>query len=168
MKELQPEPYSDLKLESKVGSGIWRDTQKCFDEVDLNGDGKIDFDEFRIHMMGLIRLGCYKNRRGANEDESPETLDVYNPKSTLLIDVENKDLNQSIVADFQYKVIVIGDVAVGKTSLLHRMETGKFKDQKATVGFGHATFEKKLANKKKVKLKVWDTAGSEAFSSLPQ
>ena len=94
----------------------------------MNGDGKIDFDEFRIHMMGLIRLGCYKNRRGANEDESPETLDVYNPKSTLLINVENKDLNQSIVADFQYKVIVIGDVAVGKTSLLHRMETGKFKD----------------------------------------
>lgn len=64
------------------------------------------------------------------------------------------------------KVIVLGDVGVGKTSLINRYVHKKFNQQyKATIGADFVTKEL-LFDDKLVSLQIWDTAGQERFHSL--
>ena len=65
-----------------------------------------------------------------------------------------------------FKIVVVGDAAVGKTSLMFRFVHGSFKkDYKMTIGVNFAT---KLVDLDgvKVKLSIWDTAGQERFHFL--
>lgn len=64
------------------------------------------------------------------------------------------------------KVVVLGDSAVGKTSLALRFVTGTFKlDTDSTVG---ASFVTKTIEERgvKVKFNIWDTAGQERYRSI--
>lgn len=64
------------------------------------------------------------------------------------------------------KLIIIGSVSVGKTSLLTRYATGKFQD--ITKSTSNASFISKIKVKdnKKYEIKLWDTAGQEKYSGL--
>ena len=64
------------------------------------------------------------------------------------------------------KLIIIGSVNVGKTSLLTRYATGKY--MKVTKSSSNASFISKIkvVNNKKYEIKLWDTAGQEKYSSL--
>ena len=65
-----------------------------------------------------------------------------------------------------YKVILIGDTGVGKTSLAIRQCRGQFSFQMApTIGINHMKTVVALSDKK-VELKIWDTAGQENFAPL--
>jgi len=59
------------------------------------------------------------------------------------------------------KVIILGDYAVGKTSLICRYIEGKFTAQESTVGA--AFFHKQWGP---FNVAVWDTAGDERYSGL--
>jgi len=62
----------------------------------------------------------------------------------------------------QFKVPLIGDANVGKTSIVSRMTTEKFTGNTTpTVGVSTA-----LVTVNNVKLSIWDTAGQEKFRSL--
>ncbi|KAL2907276.1 Ras-related protein Rab7 [Bienertia sinuspersici] len=64
------------------------------------------------------------------------------------------------------KVIILGDIAVGKTSLINRYVHQKFNQQyKATIGADFVTRELHIDGKI-VSLQIWDTAGQERFQSL--
>ncbi|KMT08638.1 hypothetical protein BVRB_6g139150 [Beta vulgaris subsp. vulgaris] len=64
------------------------------------------------------------------------------------------------------KVIVLGDIAVGKTSLINRYVHKKFNQQyKATIGADFVTRELQIDGRL-VSLQIWDTAGQERFHSL--
>ena len=61
------------------------------------------------------------------------------------------------------KVVVIGDGAVGKTSLIRRYCEGKFfASRVATIGVDFYTQRVKLPART-VKLCIWDMAGQERF-----
>ena len=65
-----------------------------------------------------------------------------------------------------FKLIILGDCSVGKTSLLQRYVNNNFTERyKATIG---ADFLNKhiIYNNKKASLQIWDTAGNERFHSL--
>ena len=64
------------------------------------------------------------------------------------------------------KLIIIGSVNVGKTSLLTRYATGKF--TQVTKSTSNASFISKIkvVNNKKYEIKLWDTAGQEKYRSL--
>lgn len=72
----------------------------------------------------------------------------------------------SSINDFQFKVLLIGDSAVGKSSLVKRYTDDEY-DGKfiSTIGvdFSVKTIDR---NGKRVKLQVWDTAGQERFRSI--
>jgi small GTP-binding protein len=68
--------------------------------------------------------------------------------------------------DMIFKLILIGDSAVGKTNILSKFLTDTFdKDSKATVGveFGTKNFE---IDNFIVKAQIWDTAGQERYRSI--
>ena len=68
--------------------------------------------------------------------------------------------------DEKCQLLVIGDSMVGKTSLLFRFTNGTFNAHYlATVGLDNFTKDEIIKNKK-VRIKIWDTAGQEKFQSL--
>jgi len=70
--------------------------------------------------------------------------------------------------DFKFKVIVVGDPAVGKTTLIRKYTTGTFqKDYIATLGAQFSNYEENLEGKK-VRLFIWDIAGQETFEIMRQ
>ena len=69
--------------------------------------------------------------------------------------------------DFIYKIILIGDNSVGKTSFLARfIENNFIVDTKPTIGVEFRLKMIELEDGKKVVLQIWDTAGQKEFASV--
>ncbi|XP_070001149.1 uncharacterized protein [Penaeus vannamei] len=65
-----------------------------------------------------------------------------------------------------FKVVLIGDSGVGKTSYIHRACTGEFRgDFGCTVGVDYRVLEVIVGGVRAV-LQLWDTAGQERFRSI--
>ena len=66
----------------------------------------------------------------------------------------------------EYKVVMIGAIAVGKTSITDRLQFQVFEEgYQPTIGAGFIPY-KTTCNGKKVELQIWDTAGMERYKSL--
>ena len=66
-----------------------------------------------------------------------------------------------------YKVILIGNTMVGKTSILQRYLFNKFAEEMAlTTGIYSSSKEIILENGEKIVLQLFDTAGQERFKSI--
>lgn len=72
---------------------------------------------------------------------------------------------QSSGHDLSFKILLIGDSAVGKSSLLVSFISGSVEDPAPTIG---VDFKIKLltVGGKRLKLTIWDTAGQERFRTL--
>ena len=65
-----------------------------------------------------------------------------------------------------YKILVLGEIAAGKTCLIIRYTNGNFKeDSISTIGVDVKSKDVTV-NKVKYKLNIWDTAGQEKFYSI--
>jgi small GTP-binding protein len=66
-----------------------------------------------------------------------------------------------------YKIVLLGDSGVGKTSLIKRYLYDKF-DIMENITLGGLFFNKIIdyKDKQKIKLDIWDTAGQERFKSM--
>ena len=66
----------------------------------------------------------------------------------------------------RFKIVFVGDVSVGKTSIITQIMDGKFKDD-YEPSIGVDFFSKTLRFRDKcIKLQVWDSAGQEKYRSL--
>ncbi|CAA3029664.1 ras-related RGP1-like, partial [Olea europaea subsp. europaea] len=73
------------------------------------------------------------------------------------------DFNSKI--DYVFKIVLIGDSAVGKSQLLARYARNEFSlDSKATIGVEFQTRTLEIDHKT-VKAQIWDTAGQESSVS---
>lgn len=74
------------------------------------------------------------------------------------------DFNAKI--DYVFKIVLIGDSAVGKSQLLARFARNEFSlDSKATIGVEFQT-KTLLVDNKTVKAQIWDTAGQERYLNM--
>jgi Rab family protein len=70
------------------------------------------------------------------------------------------------------KMVLLGDVAVGKTSLSHRFVTGNFlNNSESTVRIAFQSknisfVDPETAEDCQMNLRIWDTAGQEKYRSL--
>jgi len=64
------------------------------------------------------------------------------------------------------KLVVVGDGAVGKTSLLIRFATGEFPNEYVPTVFENYTSQMKRDNGELILLHLWDTAGQEDYDRL--
>ena len=66
----------------------------------------------------------------------------------------------------QVKLVLLGEAAVGKSSLVLRFVNNEFQENKEpTIGAAFLTQKCKLEDKI-IKFEIWDTAGQERFHSL--
>lgn len=68
--------------------------------------------------------------------------------------------------DYLFKIVIVGDVAVGKTVMSNCFKNGLYNDRHETtigVDFNAKTI---MASGQIIKLHIWDTAGQEKFYSL--
>ncbi|XP_074585170.1 ras-related protein Rab11D-like [Curcuma longa] len=68
--------------------------------------------------------------------------------------------------DYVFKVVLIGDSAVGKSQILARFARNEFAlDSKATIGVEFQT-RTLVIQHKSVKAQIWDTAGQERYRAV--
>ena len=69
-------------------------------------------------------------------------------------------------SDYSFKILVIGDAAVGKSALLLRFTDDAYRsDYTSTIGIDFSTRLVRVGGKV-IKLEIWDTAGQERFSTI--
>jgi Ras-related protein Rab-11A len=68
--------------------------------------------------------------------------------------------------DHLFKVVLVGDSAVGKSNLLSRFTRDEFTlDCKSTIGVEFAT-KTVMVDDKHIKAQIWDTAGQERYRAI--
>jgi len=75
-------------------------------------------------------------------------------------------MSANLTYEYIFKYIIIGDMGVGKSCLLHQFTDHKFvPDSPHTIGVEFGTRIIDVLGKK-IKLQVWDTAGQERFRAV--
>ena len=70
--------------------------------------------------------------------------------------------------DLSFKIIIIGDISVGKSCLTMKATKDYFENYYSpTVGFEFYTFNVKI-DEQNIRLQIWDTCGQEEYRSLIQ
>lgn len=68
--------------------------------------------------------------------------------------------------DYLFKIVLIGDSAVGKSNLLSRFARNEFfPNSKSTIGVEFQTQRIEIDGKE-IKAQIWDTAGQERFRAV--
>lgn len=85
-------------------------------------------------------------------------------------DVEKENLNTTSNNedyDLLYKVILVGDYGVGKTSLLQRYENPEqdITDLPSTIGFDFRLVDT-VVDSMRIRVQLWDTMGQERFRTI--
>ena len=117
-----------------------------------------------------------KGSQKSDTDPDENELDLVSKLSKLSKSSENENnhnqKNIEIIpetndpADLSFKVIIIGDSFVGKSSLANKAVKNKFDTgYNATLGFDYFSFFVRI-DKKLLKLQIWDTCGQEIYNSL--
>lgn len=74
-----------------------------------------------------------------------------------------RSYRDTVVCDEEFKIIVIGNPDVGKTSLILRLVDNKFNDKKSpTYGMDQRDVIV-LKNDNRIRFQIWDTAGQQTY-----
>jgi Ras-related protein Rab-1A len=82
------------------------------------------------------------------------------------LSADDLTVGQGASSDYAFKILIIGDAAVGKSSILTRFSENVFmKNYASTVGID---FNSRMirVDQSICKLEIWDTAGQERFSTI--
>jgi len=80
--------------------------------------------------------------------------------------LKNAEINDAPI-EYVCKVIVVGDIGTGKTSLIQRYTNGTFdRGYKATIGVDFCLKEIQWTKNTTVSVQLWDIAGQERFANL--
>jgi len=73
----------------------------------------------------------------------------------------------SLLLQFIFKIVLLGDSGVGKSNLVFRFTKNEFnKDSKSTIGVEFSAKTVRIEDNKLVKAQIWDTAGQERYRSI--
>ncbi len=90
-------------------------------------------------------------------------MQILDVGADISIEFPKMDVKQK----FNYKMVILGDGGVGKTSLIRRFIEKSFKtDYKSTIGVSHLVKQYTLSENITVTLNLWDLAGQDMFRSV--
>ena len=102
-----------------------------------------------------------------NNNKRSKIEDILNKNN-----FENENTNNSIDFDidktiYQFKVVLVGDINVGKTSILNKYIDKRFsKEHRATISIEFKIKTIKINSTTICDLKIWDTCGDEKYFSI--
>jgi len=98
-------------------------------------------------------------------NSSGKDINKPNEESSLRIkSTPKEDLKTKII---EAKIVLLGDVSVGKTSIASRYCKNSFNDHHInTIGGAYQQQKVVLGNGSMVKLHIWDTSGQERFRAM--
>ncbi len=83
------------------------------------------------------------------------------------LNFKNLKIKTSNITTSEFKIVLLGDLSVGKSSIVNRYIKGNFSNKYiATIGGSFYAKNIKLKNNELIKLHIWDTGGSERFKSI--
>ena len=83
-------------------------------------------------------------------------------------ELEIREINQEINPEFAFKVVILGESGVGKTSLVkYEIQNSFITNNDSTIIFEHS-FKNFSIMGKNVRLQIWDTCGKEMYRSSVQ
>jgi hypothetical protein len=129
-----------------------------------------------------IEENDYSNKESESEgsikefSENAENIDNYEKNTNTNTKFSSNDFSNQIKfekifninhdCNHQFRICLVGDSNVGKTSLLNRYCDDQFKvTQTNTIGVDFKVLALKF-NDISIKLQIWDTAGQERFRSI--
>ena len=75
-------------------------------------------------------------------------------------------MNYNFEEEISIKLILLGQAAVGKTSIINRYVADTFESEVISSSSMTYTQKRIIINKQKILLNIWDTVGQEKFKSL--
>ena len=119
----------------------------------------------------LYRVTTMTSNQSNDEEANQIQQSTFNdPKKQQVLSqlpqVKQND-NNSVHLKFRFKLILVGDIAVGKTSFIGRYISNSFSNEyKSTVGAESKRKVIQYDSNTKVELMIWDTAGEERYRSM--
>jgi Ras-related protein Rab-1A len=120
----------------------------------------------------LSESDLISKRFSVNPSNSNKDLILNNEINKEDNEIKKGEKDYEVLSDYKgddflsFKIIMIGDVAVGKSSLINRAIKKTFKSAYSpTLGFDYFSYYIKI-NNKVLKLQLWDTGGQEIYQSL--
>ena len=136
-------------------------------EMEANENGPVE-----LH-MSMPRFGSRTPRLPGERPSRPPsgvTGRERDEHASERLDMDNEHVYKLTSAsdDYVLKLLIIGDVGVGKTSLLGRFADDRFRESVGAQRKFGADFRAKtlLVGGRRVMLTIWDTAGEEQFRTL--
>ena len=98
-------------------------------------------------------------------NQTPNSNDNKKADSTLRIKSTPKE--EEVMKAIEAKIVLLGDVNVGKTSIASRYCKDSFTDHHInTIGGAYQQKKLVLSNGAVIKLHIWDTSGQERFRAM--
>ncbi|KAK3610932.1 hypothetical protein CHS0354_022199 [Potamilus streckersoni] len=173
--------FSDVEVERRLpnrrlrrfkpGQIIQSEEQESHDEIETETESHGDMQMEHKLYRGLEyrRPGSSSSRSSSRSSRSREGRDSAFGRSVKRQSTLTQDSTASRMSkepDRMFKVVLAGDAAVGKTSLIMRLCKGKFVNNlSSTLGVDFQTKIIELDGRT-VALQLWDTAGQERFRSI--
>jgi len=132
-----------------------------------------DMKDKEIKALGIEQPGDIKKLqiavRDLKQERRPSVSQKLNNSDThsilSKIDAMKKNKVSPSNCDYLLKILVIGDMSVGKSCLALRFADDKYYETRPTVGIDFK-IKPMLLDGKNIKLQIWDTAGQEQYRSI--
>ena len=125
-------------------------------------DGEITMNNSKGEIPQTNRFTIVENNFSEEpSDYKDDSVNISNNKELI------PNLKNNLINFIKLKIILVGDVAVGKTSIIGRYINNKFYEEyKCTVQAEQQTKILKEDANTSLKLNIWDTVGQEKFRSI--
>eukprot|EP01111_Echinosteliopsis_oligospora_P013643 TRINITY_DN4940_c0_g1_i1.p1 TRINITY_DN4940_c0_g1~~TRINITY_DN4940_c0_g1_i1.p1 ORF type:complete len:257 (-),score=75.05 TRINITY_DN4940_c0_g1_i1:37-807(-) len=108
----------------------------------------------------------FSSQRQISHEDQPQKLKLSSPEERLPPTQESLGMRPFTGYNYLFKIILVGDSSVGKSSVLKRFTEDVYTgDYNSTIGVDFKI--RTIASKGRViKLQIWDTAGQERYKGL--
>jgi len=101
------------------------------------------------------------------EEEKKEEVEEVKDNSNISKKETKNNINNKNKQTFNFKIIVLGDIAVGKTSVIARYITNTFTEEyKSSIACEYKEKKIDLDGETIANLQIWDTCGEEKFMAV--
>ena len=114
---------------------------------------------------------CGESSAGASQQQTAADQLIKKTRrgTDPVVHTADGSIKATEVERLEQKCVLVGNVAVGKSSLVNRYTRGDFLDHyQATIGAAFVPKDVEMDNGKSIKLQIWDTAGEEKYRAMTQ